>query len=224
MNILIIDAEKKLAKKINHELGQDPHEISHAADGEAGLKLLLDQKFDLILLDWNLPRKDGVGILKEIRMRKNLTPVLMLTTTPSLNNTILSLSYGANDCLAKSSEMRVIVSRMKALVRRSKLYNATEIQYANIRLDLVGRKACDDRTEILLSPKEYGLLEYFVKNSEQVVTRRMIAQDVWGDALDSFTNIIDVYVNYLRKKIDYRGSRKLIHTIRGVGYLFSETH
>ncbi|HJV36935.1 response regulator transcription factor [Geomonas sp.] len=222
MRILVVEDEKKVASFIKRGLEEEQYEVTTAADGEEGLKLALEKQFDLIVLDWMLPKKDGLSVLKDLRERKNVTPILMLTAKDSVEDIVAGLDSGSDDYLTKPFAFAELLARVRALMRRSELDRGAEIRFADLRLDPVTHKVWRKEKEIDLTAKEYGLLEYFMRNPHQVLTRTMIAEHVWDYTFDSFTNIIDVYVNYLRKKIDRDADKKLIHTVRGVGYILKE--
>ena len=222
MRILVVEDEKKVASFIKRGLEEEQYEGHTAADGEEGLKLALEKAFDLIVLDWMLPKKDGLSVLKELRERKNVTPILMLTAKDSVEDIVAGLDSGSDDDLTKPFAFAELLARVRALMRRSELDRGAEIRFGDLRLDPVTHKVWRKDKEIDLTAKEYGLLEYFMRNPHQVLTRTMIAEHVWDYTFDSFTNIIDVYVNYLRKKIDREADKKLIHTVRGVGYILKE--
>ncbi|HEY5514531.1 MAG TPA: response regulator transcription factor [Geomonas sp.] len=222
MRILVVEDEKKVASFIKRGLEEEQYEVTTAADGEEGLKLALEKAFDLIVLDWMLPKKDGLSVLKELREKKNVTPILMLTAKDSVEDIVAGLDSGSDDYLTKPFAFAELLARVRALMRRSELDRGAEIRFGDLRLDPVTHKVWRKDKEIDLTAKEYGLLEYFMRNPHQVLTRTMIAEHVWDYTFDSFTNIIDVYVNYLRKKIDREADRKLIHTVRGVGYILKE--
>jgi DNA-binding response OmpR family regulator len=222
MIILIVEDEKKIAAFIKRGLEEEQYEVLTAADGEEGLRLALEKSFDLIVLDWMLPKLDGLSVLKHLRENKNMTPVLMLTAKDSVEDIVAGLDSGSDDYLTKPFAFPELVARVRALVRRSEQDRGKQISFADLRLDPVSHKVWRNDKEIELSGKEYDLLEYFVRNPNQVVTRAMIAEHCWDYTFDTFTNIIDVYINYVRKKIDSNTDRKLIHTVRGVGYIFKE--
>jgi DNA-binding response OmpR family regulator len=197
MEILIVANDKHLAKAINHELETDQYEVSYAADGNSGLKIALKKQFDLIVLDCTLPKEDGLSVLKKLRKRGILIPILMLTADYFVENIVLEFSSGANACVPKSVDIHVLIARMKALLRRSKWDRGTVIKYAHILLDPVTHKVWSDGKKIQLSAKEYDLLVYFIRNPDQVVTKTMIAENVWDYTISNFSNIIDVYINFL---------------------------
>lgn len=222
MRILVVEDEKKVLSFIKRGLEEEKYEVDTAMDGEEGLKLALDRPYDLIVLDWMLPKKDGLSVIKELRLKKALIPVLMLTAKDSVEDIVAGLDSGSDDYLTKPFAFAELLARVRALLRRAEQERGAEIHFADLRLDPVTHKVWRKDKEIVLTAKEYGLLEYFMRNPNQVVTRTMIADHVWDYTFDSFTNIIDVYVNYLRKKIDRGSEKKLIHTVRGVGYIFKE--
>ncbi len=222
MKILVVEDEKKVASFIKRGLEEEKYEVVTIHDGEEGLSTATEKSFDLIILDVMLPKMDGVTIMKELRSRKVLTPVLMLTAKGEVEDIVAGLDSGSDDYLTKPFAFAELLARVRALLRRSELDRGAEIRFADLRLDPVTHKVWRAEKEIDLTAKEYALLEYLVRNPNQVLTRTMIAEHVWDYTFDSFTNIIDVYVNYLRKKIDRDAEKKLIHTVRGVGYILKE--
>jgi DNA-binding response OmpR family regulator len=222
MRILVVEDEKKVASFIKRGLEEESYVVETAGDGEEGLTLALEKRFDLIILDWMLPKRDGMSFLKELRERNMATPVLMLTAKDTVEDIVVGLETGSDDYLTKPFAFAELLARVKALIRRSEMDRGAELHFADLRIDPVTHKVWRGEKEIDLTAKEYGLLEYFMRNPNQVLTRTMIADHVWDYTFDSFTNIIDVYVNYLRKKIDRDATIKLIHTVRGVGYILKE--
>jgi heavy metal response regulator len=222
MRILVVEDEKKVSSFIKRGLEEEQYEVEVANDGEEGLAMAMGRPFDLIILDWMLPKRDGVSVLKELRDRKNDTPVLMLTAKDTVEDIVTGLETGSDDYLTKPFAFAELLARVKALIRRSEMDRGAELHFADLRIDPVTHKVWRADKEIDLTAKEYALLEYFMRNPNQVLTRTMIADHVWDYTFDSFTNIIDVYVNYLRKKIDRDAPKKLIHTVRGVGYILKE--
>ncbi len=222
MKILVVEDEKKVSSFIKRGLEEERYEVESAFNGEDGLKMALEKSFDLIVLDVMLPKKDGLSVVRELREKKNATPVLMLTAKDSVEDIVAGLDSGSDDYLTKPFAFAELLARVRALVRRSEQDRGAEIRFVDLRLDPVTHKVWRKDKEIDLTAKEYSLLEYFMRNPNQVLTRTMIAEHVWDYTFDSFTNIIDVYVNYLRKKIDREADKKLIHTVRGVGYILKE--
>ncbi len=222
MRILVVEDEKKVSSFIKRGLEEEKFEVDVAADGEEGLKLAMERVYDLLVLDWMLPKRDGLSVLKEMRDRRVSTPVLMLTAKDTVEDIVAGLESGSDDYLTKPFAFAELLARVKALIRRSEMDRGAELRFGDLRLDPVTHKVWRGDKEIDLTAKEYALLEYFMRNPNQVLTRTMIADHVWDYTFDSFTNIIDVYVNYLRKKIDRDADKKLIHTVRGVGYILKE--
>ncbi len=222
MKILVVEDEKKVANFIKRGLEGESFDVEMASNGEDGLAMAKSNHYDLILLDIMLPKKDGLSVIKELRDNEINYPILCLTAKDSVEDIVAGLDIGSDDYLTKPFAFAELLARVKALVRRGAKDRGAEIFFADLRLDPVTHKVWRAEKEIDLTAKEYGLLEYFMRNPNQVLTRNMIAEHVWDYTFDSFTNIIDVYVNYLRKKIDKDFSKKLIHTIRGVGYVLKE--
>ena len=220
MKILIIDTDKKFASAMSRELESTRCKVRCATNGEEGLRAAQENRFDLIVLDWALGRTAGLRVLMDLRGQGNSTPILMLTAGDSVSDVVVALNSGADACVTKPFEIRILIARMNALVRRREWGRGAEICYAHFRLDPVTRMVWSDDKKIELTGKEYDLLFYFMQNPEKVVTRTMIAENVWGDATDDFTNNINVNINYLRKKIDPELEKKLIHTVIGSGYIF----
>ncbi len=223
MRILVVEDEKKVAGFIKRGLEEEEFSVQLAADGEEGLALAMNGSYDLILMDVMLPEMDGLSVIQALRRKNITTPVLCLTAKDSIDDIVSGLDSGSDDYLTKPFAFAELVSRVNALIRRNARDRGAELFYADVRLDPVSHKVWRNNKEIELTTKEYALLEYFMRNPEQGLTRTMIAEQVWDYTFDTFTNIIDVYVNYLRKKIDRGFDKKLIHTVRGVGYMLKES-
>jgi heavy metal response regulator len=222
MKILVIEDEKKVANFIKRGLEEEKYEVDTANDGESGLHLAAEGSYGLVILDVMLPKRDGMSVVKELRSKKMMVPVLMLTAKDSLDDIVSGLNSGSDDYLTKPFAFAELLARVRALLRRTELERGAEIRFADLRLDPVTHKVWRKDKEIDLTAKEYALLEFFMRNPNQVLTRTTIAENVWDYVFDSFTNIIDVYVNYLRKKVDREADKKLIHTVRGLGYILKE--
>jgi heavy metal response regulator len=222
MKILVIEDEKKVANFIKRGLEEEKYEVDTANDGESGLQMAVEGSYSLVILDVMLPKRDGMSVVKELRARKVMLPVLMLTAKDSLDDIVAGLNSGSDDYLTKPFAFAELLARVRALLRRTELDRGAEIRFADLRLDPVTHKVWRKEKEIDLTAKEYSLLEFFMRNPNQVLTRTTIAENVWDYVFDSFTNIIDVYVNYLRKKVDRDADKKLIHTVRGLGYILKE--
>ena len=222
MRILVVEDEKKVASFIKRGLEEEDFAVDVAFDGEEGLYLAENNPYDVILMDLMLPKKDGLTVIRELRAKDISTPVLCLTAKDSVEDIVSGLESGSDDYLTKPFAFGELLARVKALVRRISKDRGAEVHFADLRLDPVTHKIWRSDKEIDLTAKEYALLEYFMRNPNEVLTRAMIAEHVWDYTFDSFTNIIDVYVNYLRKKVDRDYDKKLIHTVRGVGYVLKE--
>jgi DNA-binding response OmpR family regulator len=223
MRILIVEDEKKVASFIKRGLEEEKYEVDTANNGETGIQMAVEGSYSLIILDVMLPKRDGMSVVKELRARKNMVPVLILSAKDSLEDVVAGFNSGSDDYLTKPFAFAELLARVKAILRRTSMDRGAEIRYADLRLDPVAHKVWRKDKEIDLTAKEYSLLEFFMRNPEQVVTRSTIAENVWEDTVfDTFTNIIDVYVNYLRKKVDRDADEKLIHTVRGLGYIFKK--
>ena len=222
MRILVVEDEKKVASFIKRGLEEENFTVDMAYDGEEGLYMAEANPYDLILMDLMLPKMDGLAVIKALRGKGNKTPVLCLTAKDTVEDIVSGLDSGSDDYLTKPFAFAELVARVRALLRRGVQDRGAEIRFADLRLDPVAHKVWRGGKEIDLTAKEYSLLEYFMRNPDQILTRTMIAEHVWDYTFDSFTNIIDVYVNYLRKKIDRDADKKLIHTVRGVGYILKE--
>ncbi len=220
--ILVVEDEKKVASFIKRGLEEESFSVDVAGDGEEGLALAETNRYDLILMDLMLPKMDGLSVVRELRSKDVGTPVLCLTAKDTVEDIVSGLDSGSDDYLTKPFAFAELLARVRALLRRGSQDRGAELTFADLRLDPVTHKVWRGEKEIDLTAKEYALLEYFMRSPEQVLTRTMIAEHVWDYTFDSFTNIIDVYVNYLRKKVDRDFQQKLIHTVRGIGYVLKQ--
>ena len=221
MRILVVEDEKKVAGFVKKGFEEESYAVDVAYDGVEGEYLATTNEYDAIVLDIMLPKKNGMDVVKDLRTRGIKTPVLLLTARDAVVDKVKGLDSGADDYLSKPFAFEELLARMRALMRR-KEYSLVELKFADLTLDQATRKAKRGSIEIDLTSKEYGLLEYFLRNPNKVLTRTMIAEHVWDYTFDSDTNVIDVYVNHLRNKIDKDSSRKLLHTVRGIGYILKE--
>ena len=219
MRILIVEDEKKVAGFIKKGLEEETYAVDVAHDGEEGLHLAKESYYDLVILDLMLPKMDGLEVLSELRRGKKDVPILLLTAKDTVEDRVTGLNRGADDYLTKPFAFSELLARVRVLLRRGKAEVKTELQIADLSLNLVSHKVNRGGGEVELTGKEYSLLEYFMRNQGKVLTRTMIAEHVWDYNFDTFTNVIDVYVNHLRKKVDRGHSKKLLHTLRGVGYI-----
>ncbi|MDP2681446.1 MAG: response regulator transcription factor [Deltaproteobacteria bacterium] len=221
MRILVVEDEKKVEGFIKKGLEEESYAVDVAYDGVEGEYLASTNDYDVIILDIMLPKKSGVDVVRDLRNKEIKTPVLLLTARDTVDDKVKGLNSGADDYLSKPFAFEELLARVRALMRR-KGYGITELKFADLVLDQATRKAKRGDIVIDLTSKEYGLLEYFLRNPNKVLTRTMIAEHVWDYSFDSDTNIIDVYVNHLRNKIDKEPFKKLIHTVRGIGYIVKE--
>ncbi len=222
MRILIVEDEKKLASVIRRSLKEKDYAVDIAHDGNEGLFLAEVNPYDLIILDIMLPQKDGICICRALRRKKNDVPILMLTARDDVEDKITGLDSGADDYLTKPFAFGELLARVRALIRRKQDVKTTRLKVADLELDQLTHTVSRGGRIIELTSTEYALLEYLMLNANQVVTRTMISEHVWNDDFDTFSNVINVYINYLRKKIDNHFEKKLIHSIRGTGYILKE--
>lgn len=219
MRLLVVEDEKKVSSFIKKGLEEEGYAVDVANDGEEGLYMALDRVHDLIILDIQLPKMDGLDVLQELRKQKVPTPVLLLTVRATIEDKVLGLDSGADDYLTKPFAFQELVARIRALLRRRVEAEPAVLQIDDLSLDPARRIVSRGDEKIDLSPREFSLLDFFMRNPGRVLTRTMITEHVWDYDFDTDTNVIDVYVNYLRKKIDAGREPKLIHTVRGVGYV-----
>ncbi|CCQ92121.1 Signal transduction response regulator, putative heavy metal response [Nitrospina gracilis 3/211] len=222
MRILIVEDEKKVAGFIKKGLEEETYAVDVATDGEEGQNLAEMNHYDLIILDLMLPKIKGLDVLAHLRGKNINTPIILLTAKDSVEDKVTGLNQGADDYLTKPFAFSELLARIRSLMRRGQSETKTLLQVGDLTLDLVSHKVKRGGEEIELTGKEYSLLEYFMRNAGKVLTRTMIAEHVWDYNFDTFTNVIDVYVNHLRKKIDKQYDHKLLHTLRGVGYVMRE--
>ncbi len=222
MRILVIEDDKDVATYVAKALREQGYGADIARDGKKGIEKAAGQNYDLIVLDMMLPRADGWEVLEAVRKSEKDTRVLVLTALDSTGDKVRALDKGADDYLVKPFATAELAARVRALLRRSKGETASELTYADMKMDLLQHRVTREEDRVELSPREFSLLEYFLRNPEQVLTRDMIIQNVWGYEFDTMTNVVDVYINYLRNKIDMDYSVRLIHTVRGVGYILSK--
>lgn len=222
MNILLVEDEKKLARFIEGRLKDENFTVEVAHDGISATELALTKPFDVIILDIVLPRRDGFQVLSEIRRANPKLPILMLTARDKVEDKVKGLGLGADDYLTKPFEFAELLARVQSLIRRTGVAGQAIIRVGDLELDTVNRKAARGSKVVELSTREFMLLEFLMRNKNRILTRKTIAQQIWGYTFDSGTNIVDVYVSYLRKEIDDPFDKKLIHTVHGAGYLMKE--
>lgn len=220
MKTLIVEDEKKVARFLKIGLEGENHNVDTAYDGESGERLAASGNYDVIVLDLMLPKKSGIEVLESLRKKGISTPILILTAKGSLEDRVDGLDKGADDYLVKPFAIAEFMARVRSLGRRSAIEkSSTVLKAADLELDTVTRKAKRGGKEIELTNREFALLEYFVRNINRILTRTVISEHIWEYDFDTGTNIVEVYVNKLRNKIDAQSETKLIHTIRGAGYM-----
>jgi two-component system, OmpR family, copper resistance phosphate regulon response regulator CusR len=224
--ILLVEDEKKLADTLRSGLNENNFEVTTAYNGQDGRDLFFKGRYDLVLLDINLPLINGYDLCRMIREKNKQIPIALLTALNFTENKVAGFDIGADDYISKPFEFRELLARVKALIRRSDVNKAANeapyLKIADLTLDLNKKEARRGNQKITLTAKEFQLLEYFMRNKDKVVSREDIARDVWETEFDSQTNVIDVYVNFLRKKIDKNFPQKLIHTQVGMGYILKD--
>ena len=222
MRILVIEDEVKIAQFIKRGLKEEGYAVDVANDGEEGHFLLSSNEYDAIILDLMLPKIDGLALCRTLRKEGNQTPIIMLTAKDTVKDKVKGLDSGADDYLPKPFAFEELLARLRVLLRKKDSRVQTQLKVDDLSLDLLTHKVTRADREIDLTVKEYALLEYLMRNAGNIVTRTMISEHVWDINFDTFTNVIDVYINYLRNKIDSDFENKMIHTVRGKGYLLKK--
>lgn len=222
MRILVIEDEVKIAQFIKRGLKEEGYAVDVAADGEEGHFILSSNEYDVIILDLMLPKMDGLTLCRALRKEGNQTPIIILTAKDTVKDKVKGLDAGADDYLPKPFAFEELLARLRVLLRKKDSRTQTQLKVEDLTLDLLTHKVTRGTREIELTVKEYSLLEYLMRNAGNIVTRTMISEHVWDINFDTFTNVIDVYINYLRNKIDSGFENKMIHTVRGKGYLLKK--
>lgn len=220
MRVLVVEDERKVASFIRRGLQEEGHAVEVAPDGAVALDLVLgDPPYDLVVLDLMLPKRDGFAVLRALREERIGTPVLILTARESVRDKVTGLDLGADDYLTKPFAFEEFLARVRALLRRGTADRAPVLQLKDLTLDPATRKVTRAGQPIDLTSREYALLEYFMRNAGHILTRPRIAEHVWGIDFDPESNIIDVYIGYVRRKLEEPGGERLLHTVRGTGYV-----
>jgi DNA-binding response OmpR family regulator len=224
MRILVVEDEHKIAQSLQTGLEQEGYAVALAGTGEEGFFLAQSQEFDLILLDRMLPGRDGLEILATLRERGVHTPVLVLTAKDAIEDRVNGLDAGADDYLVKPFAFAELLARVRALLRRGRKETTFKLHIGDLEMDLVGRRAIREGKVLHLTVREFGLLEFFLRNQGHIVPRETLAREVWKETsrADSIDNVIDVHVSRLRKKLDDPFAVKLLHTVRGLGFVLEE--
>ncbi len=221
--VLVVEDQKKHLDSLQRGLEAEGYEVTTASTGEAGLRQATTENIDAIVLDLMLPGRDGLHILRELRSRGFTVPVLVLTARDSIEDRVRGLDEGANDYLVKPFAFAEFLARLRAVLRRDPPSRPTFLRAGDLEMDLLERRVSRGGETLELTGREFELLEYLLRHKNEVVTRDMIALDVWKESTGAMTRVIDVYINSLRKKVDRRGTTALIHTVRGVGYALRES-
>ncbi len=219
--ILIIEDDEAILKVLRRVLTYEGYQVDTALDGQSGLNLVRDILPDLIVLDWMLPGMDGLEVCRRLRAAGSV-PILMLTAKDTIQDRVQGLDAGADDYLVKPFELDELLARIRALLRRTQTDRAQVLTFADLILDISTRQASRKGRVISLTAKEYELLELFLRHPRQVLTREMIFDRVWGYDFGGESNVLDVYIRYLRQKLEESGEIRLLHTVRGVGYVLRE--
>jgi two-component system response regulator MprA len=222
-HVLVVDDDPRITELLRRVLAYEGYSVSIAASGDEALQKALERPPSLIVLDLMLPGVDGLEVARRLRAAGDNVPILMLTARDAVSDRIKGLEAGADDYLVKPFAPDELVARVKALLRRSMPERAEILRYADVELDTSTRIAHRGTREIELSPTEYELLQFFLRRPRQVLTRDIIMERVWGIDFEGSSNVMEVYVGYLRAKLEAEGESRLIHTIRGVGYVFKES-
>lgn len=219
MRLLLVEDDKKAARVLLRGLHEEGFVVDVAHSGDVGAEMATGTRYDLILLDWLLPRKDGISLCRDLRKHGSATPVLMLTARDALGDRVLGLDSGADDYLTKPFAFDELLARLRALIRRGQRPLLPErLRIAGLELDTRAQRVFKRHRPVTLTTREYALLEYLARRMGEVVSRAEIAEHVWDEKYEPFSNVIDVYVRRLRRKLDDPGSESLIHTRRGAGY------
>jgi len=222
MRILVVEDEPGIAHFVRQGLTEAGHAVDLAADGEAGLDFALAADYDVVILDIMLPGRDGLALLRELRRRGQKTPALMLTARDTVDDRVAGLDAGADDYLVKPFAFAELMARIRALLRRPPLQMGTVLRVGDLSMNTANHEVSRAGRRIDLSPREYAVLEYLMRHPNQVLSRTQIGEHVWNFDFYNESNVVDVYIGYLRRKIDRGAAAPLLHTVRGVGYRLSE--
>lgn len=224
MRILLVEDDPAIASSMSKGLRENAYAVDVAIDGDAGLYQAAIVPYDAIVLDVMLPKRDGFAVCRELRRRGMAVPVLMLTARDAVNDRIVGLDTGADDYLTKPFEFGELLARLRALLRRGPALAPRILRVGDLELDTHAQRVSRGGRPVPLTTREYALLEFLVRNAGRVVGRAEISDHVWDDNYDPFSNLIEAYINRLRRKLDMTGRPDLIHTRRGAGYMLAETH
>ncbi len=223
IKILLVEDERKLARVIGRQLSRAGYEVNIVHDGQTAINSILSDEYQIVVLDLNLPNKSGIDVLNEIRSQSYLTPVLIISARDTVKDRVIGLEIGADDYLTKPFDSSELLARIQAILRRSGTLRTAILKAHDLTMDMVKRTVSRGDKKIDLTQTEFALLEFFLRNKNTILTRRRIAEQVWGYKFETGTNIVDVYVSYLRDSIDEEFPIKLIETIRGEGFMLKDT-
>lgn len=225
MRLLLIEDNAKVARALVDTLRALEFAVDHEPDGTSGLEAALVEEYDVILLDIGLPDIDGLEVCRRLRDQSISTPILMLTARDHIQDKITGLNHGADDYVVKPFDFDELVARIRALVRRNAPQKQTQLSIDSLILDTTSQIVTRKQKRIKLASKEFTLLNYFMHHPNEVLSKQTLLEHVWGSDIDPFSNVIDVYIGYVRKKIDkaFPNEKPLLHTIKGSGYKLSET-
>lgn len=223
MKILVVEDEKKVASFIKRGLEEEYYSVDVANDGKTGLEMAKAGEYDLLILDYMLPYKDGITITRDLRGEKYTGPILLLTAKDKIQDKVEGLDAGADDYMTKPFAFEELIARVRALLRRAEAEKSVILKIRSVQLDTQSHKMIINNAEIDLTPKEYSIFEYLLRNKNKVVSRTRLTQHVYEYNFDTDTNVIDVYINKLRGKIEEYCKDEVIHTVRGVGYIIKDT-
>ncbi len=224
MRVLVIEDDTKIAEFIRKGLKSEGFAVDHADTGSLGLDMALSAPYDTLIVDIMLPEMDGIRVIQQIRQHNNNTPVIILSARNRVDDRVNGLQAGADDYLTKPFAFSELLARIQALIRRSgNVVDPVNLSYANLAIDIVKRHVTREGTMIDLQPLEFSLLEYLIRNKERVVSKTMIMEHVWDYNFDPMTNVVEARICRLREKIDKDFEPKLIHTVRGAGYVLKQT-
>lgn len=219
MRVLLVEDDREMVRYLKRGLGEAGYAVDVALDGQEGLRLATTGPYDAVVLDVMLPGKDGIAVVSEMRARRVNTPVLMLTARDGMDDRVRGLDAGADDYLVKPFGFAELQARLRAILRRAAVAAPAQLRAADLRMDVAAHRVWRGDDELQLTPREFALLEYMLRHAGEVVTRTMIINHVWNYDFDPGTNVVDVHVRRLRLKVDEGRKVRLIHTIRGVGYV-----
>jgi two-component system copper resistance phosphate regulon response regulator CusR len=216
--VLIIEDERKVLRGLEHALQAEGYEVASAVSGETGYQLALTQPFDCIVLDLMLPGRPGLQVLADLRQAGKTVPVLVLTARDAIEDRVSGLDAGADDYLVKPFALAELLARLRVLLRRGPAERETVLRADDLEMDVIQRRVTRGGSELALTHREFEVLEYFLRHKNALITRDMLGREVWKEPGHALTNVIDVYITLLRRKVEQGGKKTLIHTIRGAGY------